>query len=255
MWELEPGPIVREEMPLPPAIFYPGRLARHLELIVDELGASDVVLGGHQHDIAGNRGDGLDALYASTIGAAADADANHPPADADQTAHVLVDAGAGTEVYRQSVLRYLPQPDAPVPEDYIPPVPNVIDYPGEKPPDYVDVIQSIGRIDSRVTALEHGTKTIVPPQPGAPPRVVAARQRRLTRRRASSICRRMVKSTTPIGNFSAGRRRSRNISISGRCATTGIWASQRAARLRIIGAPASPAAKAGHARKGSLHGT
>jgi hypothetical protein len=169
MWELEPGPIVREEMPLPPAIFYPGRLARHLELIVDELGASDVVLGGHQHDIAGNRGDGLDALYASTIGAAADVDANQPPADADQTAHVLVDAGAGTEAYRQSVLRYLPQPDAPVPEDYIPPVPNVIDYPDQKPPDLVDIIQTVDGLNGRVTALEHGTKIVLPPQPGAPP--------------------------------------------------------------------------------------
>lgn len=169
MWQLEPGPIAREDMPLPPAIFYPGRLAGHLDLIVGELGASDVVLGGHQVDIAGNNGDGLDALYARTIGAAADADANQPRADADQTAHGLVDAGEGTEAYRQSVLRYLPPPETAVPENFTARPPEPGNYPEKPPPDLVDIIQNVDNLQGRVTALEHGTKIIVPPQPGAPP--------------------------------------------------------------------------------------
>lgn len=169
MWELEPGPIVREEMPLPPPVFYPGRLTGHLEIIAGPLGASDTVLGQHQTDISGNRGDGLDALYAATIGAAADTDANHPSSDADQTAHGLVDAGAGTEAYRQYSLRYLPGPDSQVPEDFTarPPVPG--DYPRKDPPELVPVLDSLNRIEGRVAVLEHSTKTGTPTSPDKPP--------------------------------------------------------------------------------------
>lgn len=169
MWTLEPGPIDREEMPLPPPVFYPGRLSQHLDLIVGPLSASDVVLGGHQLEIAGNRADGLDALYGRTIGAAADTDANHPTSDADPTADRLVDAGGGTEAYRQSVLRYLPTPDTPVPEGFTTVRPDPGDFPRKDPPELVPVLDSLNRIEGRVAALEHGPKNTTPTTPDKPP--------------------------------------------------------------------------------------
>jgi hypothetical protein len=128
MWELEPGPIVREAMPLGPNVFTPGKIARHLDILVGELGTSDGAFASRQILIAGNTADGLDAEFAQTIDIVADIDGNHPAHDDDATAHQLGDAGAGAETYRQGVLQYLPQPDASISGDFIslpaPPMPE-----------------------------------------------------------------------------------------------------------------------------------
>jgi len=113
---------------MPARVFDGNQFQRMLEPLSNALGGSDPVLGGAANTIATVNGDGLDGSFAATIGPAADADAQHPSSDTDPTAHTLVDAGAGSESYRQSVLRYLPQPDARVPEDYIPPLPDPANF-------------------------------------------------------------------------------------------------------------------------------
>ena len=112
--ELEPGFIVREEMPLGPRVAVEGRFESLAEPLVDALGGSDGALFSLQTTIAGNVADGLDARFTETIGAAEDVADSHRGAGDDQTADALVDTGAGAEAYRQSVLRHLPQPDAPI---------------------------------------------------------------------------------------------------------------------------------------------
>jgi hypothetical protein len=112
--DLTPGPIVLGELPLAPRIVHDGTFAALLEPIVGVLGASDDVLSAHQRTIETNTAAGLDALFATTIGAAADRAAAQPDPNADQTAARLVDAGGGAGIYHDSVQQYLPQPDAPI---------------------------------------------------------------------------------------------------------------------------------------------
>lgn len=112
--ELSPGYIVREEMPFGPRVsgrhFFEG-LA---DPLVGALSGSDGGLFSLQQVIGGNVADGLDGLYTSTVGHAEGVADNNGGAGDDQTASALVDSGAGSEAYRQSVLGYLPQPDAPI---------------------------------------------------------------------------------------------------------------------------------------------
>jgi hypothetical protein len=112
--ELEPGPIVREPMPLGPRVFTPGLFASRAALLLGALRDSDAGFAAVELEIAGNAGDGLAASFAGSIDAAADAAANQANWRDDRTADTLVDAGGGADAYRQSVLRYLPQPDAPI---------------------------------------------------------------------------------------------------------------------------------------------
>ena len=116
--ELSPGFVTHEPMPFGPRISHAGLLEGLVEPLVNALGGGDAVLGAHQAAIANNTADGLEGTFASTVGVAADLAVNQQPFAHDQTANALVDAGAGTEAYRQSVLRYLPQPDAPIESDF-----------------------------------------------------------------------------------------------------------------------------------------
>jgi hypothetical protein len=108
------GPIVLGEMPLGRRIAHDGLFAGLLEPVVDVLRASESVLGAQQRDIATNSAAGLDATYATTIGAAEAETAGQPNVSGDQTAPTLVDAGGGAEAYRGSALPFLPQPSAPI---------------------------------------------------------------------------------------------------------------------------------------------
>lgn len=112
--ELEPGIIVREPMPLGPRIAHDGLFAQLVEPLVNALGGSDGALASVQTAIAGNVADGLDAGFASTIGAAERVADTHRGAGDDQTAGYLVDNGGGVDAQRDASLPYLPQSDAPI---------------------------------------------------------------------------------------------------------------------------------------------
>lgn len=112
--ELEPGIIDREPMPFGPRVSYDGLFEGLVESLAGTLGGSDGALFSLQTTIAGNVADGLDVEFASTVGAAEGVAENNRGAGDDHTANALVDTGAGSEAYRQSVLSYMPQPDAPI---------------------------------------------------------------------------------------------------------------------------------------------
>lgn len=112
--ELDPPYLEPEDMPFGPRIFTEGFFEQLAEPLVGALDGSDGGLSSLQQTIAGNVANGLDARFQSTIGAAESVAANNSGAGNDQTANALVDAGAGSEAYRQSALSFLPQPDAPI---------------------------------------------------------------------------------------------------------------------------------------------
>jgi hypothetical protein len=129
MWDLEPGPLVLSDFPVQPQVMTPGRLTRHLDTLVPTLRDTDGPLQSTQGTIAQNNSDGLEELYQTTIVAAGDEAAQHAAAGDDHTADRLATAGDGSENYRLSVQRYLPGPDASIPDDFVQPPPNVDDYP------------------------------------------------------------------------------------------------------------------------------
>jgi hypothetical protein len=91
-----------------------GTLRGLAEPLVGALSGGDGGLFSLQATIAGNVADGLDDVFASTVGAAeAVADTNNGAGD-DQTANALVDNGGGVDAQRNASLPYLPQPDAPI---------------------------------------------------------------------------------------------------------------------------------------------
>lgn len=112
--ELEPGYLDRTDMPLGPRVFTDGLFEGLADPMVGALSGSDGGLWSLQGTIAGNVPDGLDARFTSTVGAAEAVNEGNSGAGNDQTAYALVDAGDGSEAYRQSVQSYLPQPDAPI---------------------------------------------------------------------------------------------------------------------------------------------
>lgn len=116
--ELSPPLLVRAPLPFGPRISHDGLFAQLAGPLVDALGGADAPLGALQRDIAGNVADGLDARWTSTIGAAEEVADTHRGAGDDQTAHALVDTGAGADAYRQSVLSAMPQPDTPLEHDF-----------------------------------------------------------------------------------------------------------------------------------------
>lgn len=114
MLELEPGPIG----PLTSDALAPFPRRPSFEtLVVDALGAFwnvDNALALAALHTAASPPDDLEALYAATVGAA-EADVNHQLAQAPGSpAPTLVGQGDSTDRIRQSVLQYLPQPDAPI---------------------------------------------------------------------------------------------------------------------------------------------
>lgn len=143
MLTLEPPLVVAEPMPFGPRVSYEGLFEQLAEPIANALAGADGPLASVQVAIGGNTADGLDGSFTSTIGAAEQLAAHQGGIVDDQVADRLVDAGEGSENYRQSVLGYLPQPDAPIVgnfEDF--PRPPNQGTPGEikGPPDVVDVL-------------------------------------------------------------------------------------------------------------------
>lgn len=112
--ELEPAYLTIEPMPFGPRVATDGLFEGLAGEIDGVLGDGDTQLASLQTAIAENSDAGLDATFTATIGAAADATAAQGSPETDQTGGRLVDAGAGSEAYRQSVLSVLPQPDAPI---------------------------------------------------------------------------------------------------------------------------------------------
>lgn len=112
--ELEPGYLDREPMPFGPRVAHDGLFEGLAEPIVNALGGSDPGLHSLQTTIAGNVADGLDARFASTIGAAEGVAENNAGAGNDQTAGALIDTGGGVDAQRDASLPYLPQSDAPI---------------------------------------------------------------------------------------------------------------------------------------------
>lgn len=124
---LAPGPIVREEMPFGPRVAYDGLFASLAGPLHDELAGSDAPLAA----LAGRVGDDvpsdLDAAYVGTIGLAEEAHATEVNSGAQSVADVLIDRGGDVDALRGDVLRYLPQPETPIPSGLIdPPDPSVI---------------------------------------------------------------------------------------------------------------------------------
>lgn len=112
--ELEPGIIVREPMPFAPRVSHEGMFNALAEPLIGALSGGDGGLFSLQATIAENVADGLDAGFASTVGAAEAVAANNAGAGDDQTANALVDNGGGVDAHRSAALPYLPQADAPI---------------------------------------------------------------------------------------------------------------------------------------------
>lgn len=114
MFELEPGPLaplVPDELrPFPPRSSFE-------TLVADALGAlagAEAALASTAVRTTEQPPDDLDALYGATVGAAeaaVDDEIAHAPGSSAPT---LVDTGNTVDQIRQSVLGYLPQPDAPI---------------------------------------------------------------------------------------------------------------------------------------------
>lgn len=105
-------------MPFAPRVSSAGMFNGVVGPLVDALNGGDPHLSSLQVTIAHNVADGLDATYGGTVGVAAAVTANNGGLGNDQTANQLVDNGGNAEWYRQSVLGYLPQPDAPIDGDF-----------------------------------------------------------------------------------------------------------------------------------------
>lgn len=120
--ELEPGPFwQRDEMPFGPRVLTDGLFAQLLEPLVSVLRGSDTPLGAARDQVGRDVPTDLELVYLTTVGAAERELEAQEGAGDDQTAPALVDAGEGSEVYRQSVLGYLPQPDIPIEVDFTDP--------------------------------------------------------------------------------------------------------------------------------------
>lgn len=125
--EFEPGPFWdRDEAPFAPRVITEGVLEALLEPLVSVLAGTDLPLGQLSDDVGRDVPDNVEAVYLTTAGAAEEQHFVQATVPDDMTAPALVDAGHGTEVYRQSVLGYLPQPDMPIDIDFDepPPPPN-----------------------------------------------------------------------------------------------------------------------------------
>jgi hypothetical protein len=111
----EPGPFwQREPMPLPPRVVGETTFQSLAGALVDMLGDADPSLGAAADTVGRDVPADLDATFGATIGVAEDVTGSQFNLGTDQTADVLTQDGEGAEWYRQSVLQFLPQPDAPI---------------------------------------------------------------------------------------------------------------------------------------------
>jgi len=114
----EPGPFwQREPLPLPPRVVGETTFQSLAHTLVDVLGDADRPLAALQTEVGGDGSPDLDTAFAATVGVAEDVTASQFDISTDQRADTLTQDGEGAEQYRQSALRYLPQPDAPIEMD------------------------------------------------------------------------------------------------------------------------------------------
>lgn len=134
--ELERGPSRGELLPLGPRVSREGLFASLAGVLVDVLGSGDAGLGTATRTIVGDGAPDMTAAYAGTVDLAEQELAQQTAAGVGGTADLLVDAGAGASAYRDSVLRYLPQPDASIEMPFLdlPTPPDGRDRPEPEPP-------------------------------------------------------------------------------------------------------------------------
>jgi hypothetical protein len=118
---LERGPFVPADLPLAPALFGGPVFEPLVEPLVAVLGPGDGLLGAASSHVASDVPTDLDAAYQASAGQAEAAHADQVAAGADAQGGLFVDAGAGVEAYRASVLPHLPPPSADVVSDLTPP--------------------------------------------------------------------------------------------------------------------------------------
>jgi hypothetical protein len=116
--DADPGPITISPMPRPRRVVEETTFQSLAEPLVNLLGTSDDVLGGHQRMMATNDGAGFEGQFAATIGRAGDTLDAQPDPYADQTAARFVDSGGGVDVHHAQTQRYLPGPEHPIDRDF-----------------------------------------------------------------------------------------------------------------------------------------
>ena len=130
---LAPGFVTREPMPLGPRVSHDGLFTALADESARFLGDSDGPLGAMSTRVGEPAMDDFDAAYATTIGHAADVLAQQVGAGVSPIPDQLVAAGGGVDAYHSDVLRYLPQPDAPIETGFLPP-PDPVTFIGPRPP-------------------------------------------------------------------------------------------------------------------------
>jgi len=128
--ELEPGLIVREDMPLGERVSRDGLLAGYLEELDGVLGTSDPGLAARSAYVGDGVPGDLPAAYSGTVGVAAEAHFNQAAGGSQSQAGPLIDHGGNVDALRGAVLSYLPAPDAPIDRDFRDPPDGNLIYQG-----------------------------------------------------------------------------------------------------------------------------
>ena len=111
---LEAGPFDDAPLPFGPRVMVDGLFTRHVDALVGTLGGSDGALQSSASTAGDNVPHDLDVAFLTTVGYAAQAHAEEVRGGSQSIAGALVGDGEDVETLRQSVLRYLPAPDAPI---------------------------------------------------------------------------------------------------------------------------------------------
>lgn len=113
--------MVLEPLPFAPRVAREGLFEGLADRLVGTLQASDSGLSGLARDAGHNVPRDLDTVFALTVATAENAHATEARGGSQSVADVLVDSGDDVDALRQSVLRYLPQPSAPIAANFDPP--------------------------------------------------------------------------------------------------------------------------------------
>lgn len=151
--DLEPGYVIHEPMPFAKRVSYDGLFEGLADQLTGPLGDSDGALASTSASVGDGVPTDLDHAYGTTVGTAAEAHNDQVRGGTQSVAGVLIGQGADVETLRGAVLRFLPQPDAPVSMSLI------------DPPDSNLIHQGRG-FDTPKPAPTPGKN---PPEPGGPP--------------------------------------------------------------------------------------
>lgn len=125
--ELEPGYIVREEMPFGPPVATDGLFEGLADELTGVLADSDGALASTSAAVGDDVPQDIDAHYARTAGVAEEVTDDEIAAGSQSQADPLLTSGGAVDQLRGGVVGYLPQPDAPIDGNFIdPPDPNLI---------------------------------------------------------------------------------------------------------------------------------